>query len=296
MLDKYIGMFIEYLLKEKGYSINTCESYKRDLKQFTSFINQNYPYFSFEEIMKKQILRDFTYTLTGYKFKSRTIARKIASLKSFCKFLVKKKFLQNNPAKTLLSPKLDKPLPVFITEKQAIDLDNKIIPKNNEDNIRNKAIIELFYGSGIRLSELHSLNVGTIDYKNLMVKVLGKGKKERIVPITKHAIDLIKKYLSLRKSKKGYDSPLFATKKGKRLSKRQIQRIVEKCLSYVSLQKKKSPHVLRHSFATHMLDNGADIRAVKELLGHSSLSTTQIYTHISKEHLKKVYRLAHPHA
>jgi integrase/recombinase XerC len=297
-LQDHITSFLDFLLKEKGFSAHTIDAYKSDLAQFTAFIVQNFPEATFEGVMKKAVLRDFTYSIGEQKLKPRSIARKVAALKSFSKFCVRRHLLGVNPAKLLANPKLDKPLPAFLTEKQAQDLDGNFEAKETgtppAEACRNRAIVELFYGSGMRLSELFGLNAGTIDYKRASVRVLGKGKKERIVPVTGQAISAIREYLETRSPAAAYDSPLFTNEKGARLSRRQIERVVSTELSAVTQQKKKSPHVLRHSFATHLLDRGADIRAVKELLGHSSLSTTQIYTHLSKEHLLKVYRQAHP--
>jgi integrase/recombinase XerC len=299
-LQNNITSFLDYLLKEKGYSGHTVEAYKRDLRQFSSFLSQNYVDASFDDIMKKAVMRAFTFSLGELALKPRSVARKIATLKSFSKFCMKQKLISENPTKLLANPKLDKPLPTFLTEKQTLDLegphDAGSAKQDPADAFRNRAIVELLYGSGIRLAELHSLDVGTIEYKKGSVRVLGKGKKERIVPVTEQAVTAIRQYLDLRKTAKAYGAPLFANALGGRLSRRQIERIVGRELSRVSQQKKKSPHVLRHSFATHLLDRGADIRAVKELLGHASLSTTQIYTHLSKERLLKVYRLAHPRA
>jgi tyrosine recombinase XerC len=299
-LHENIQSFLDYLLKEKGYSPHTVDAYNRDLRQFSSFVSQNYPDSAFEDVMKKGVLRSFTLSLGECVLKPRSVARKIATLKSFSKFCMKRKLVAVNPAKLLANPKLDKPLPAFLTEKQAQDLDGAAGPRSKEQSpqeaLRNRAIVELLYGSGIRLAELHSLDVGTIEYKRGSVRVLGKGRKERVVPVTESAITAIGRYLDTRKTSRSHDDPLFTNIHGQRLSRRQIERVVGGELSLVTQQKKKSPHVLRHSFATHLLDRGADIRAVKELLGHASLSTTQVYTHMSKEHLLKVYRLAHPRA
>jgi tyrosine recombinase XerC len=286
--------FMEYLFKQRGYSAHTIDSYNRDLNQFIDFIKEETGKTDITEIMTKNILRAFIYSFREHGFKPRTIARKVATLKSFSRYCVRKKIITTNPAKTLSTPKLDKPLPSFLTQKQA----NMILSSNTSDinAIRNLAIVELFYGTGMRLAELHSLDTGTIDRKNRLVRVIGKGRKERIIPVTPAAIKLIDRYLAMRSDSSSTTAPLFVTKKGERLSRRQIERIVSRELATVSQQKKRSPHVLRHSFATHMLDSGADIRAVKELLGHSSLSTTQVYTHVSKEHLMKVYKQAHPRA
>jgi integrase/recombinase XerC len=300
-LHENIQSFLDYILKEKGYSVLTVEAYKRDLEQFAGFVSQNFSNVPFDEIMKKGVLRSFTFSLGDLALKPRSVARKIATLKSFSKFCMKQDLVSTNPAKLLANPKLDKPLPAFLTEKQAQDLGSAagvadVRKQSPLDAARNRAIVELLYGSGIRLAELHSLDVGTIEYKRASVRVLGKGRKERVVPVTGQAIDAIRRYLDKRVISKSHDDPLFTNEKGSRLSRRQIERVVARELSLVSQQKKKSPHVLRHSFATHLLDRGADIRAVKELLGHASLATTQVYTHMSKEHLLKVYRQAHPRA
>jgi tyrosine recombinase XerC len=291
----HVASFLDYLLKEKGYSGHTVDAYKRDLAQFGSFIAQNLGNQPFEDIMKKSVVRDFTYTLGEQGLKSRSMARKVAALKSFSKFCVKRHILAASPAKLLANPKLDKPLPAFLTETQAMQLGSHDT-EDTTDILRNRAIVELLYGAGLRLAELHGLNAGTIDYKRASVRVLGKGRKERMVPVTESAVIAIREYLNARPAPKAEYAPLFTNGTGRRLSRRQIERIVSAELSAVTQQKRKSPHVLRHSFATHLLDRGADIRAVKELLGHSSLSTTQIYTHMSKEHLLRVYRQAHPRA
>jgi integrase/recombinase XerC len=303
-LSAAIDSFLEYLQKEKRFSPHTIEAYRRDLAQFTFFVNNTAAPDSLVEIMEKRMLRAFMYSLGDQKLKPRSIARKVATLKSFSKYCVRRRYIPANPAKLMYAPRLDRPLPAFLTEKQA----EALMPPGAALfssagatdpvallHLRNTAIVELFYGSGVRLSELHSLNRNTIDFRAMTMRIVGKGKKERIVPLTGQAAALSQEYLR-RKKDPSADAPLFTTTGGRRLSRRHIERIVAAELSRVSQQKKRSPHVLRHSFATHLLDGGADIRAIKELLGHASLSTTQIYTHLSKEHLLAVYRQAHPRA
>ena len=294
-LVKAIHDFLEYIQKERGFSPHTIEAYSRDLYRFVAFVGEQKLGLTLESALVKPSLRAFTYSLSRSGQRPRSIARKIAALKSFCRYCVKHHLLAVNPAKTIATPKLDKPLPVFLTQKQTEQI---VAPRQNsgEEHLRNHAIVELFYGSGIRLSELHALNVDSIDRHHETVRVLGKGKKERIVPVTKQSIEAIDQYLGSRKTAVSQDASLFVNDKGERLSRRQIERVVASELSGVSRQKKRSPHVLRHSFATHLMDGGADIRAVKELLGHASLATTQVYTHVSKEHLLKVYKQAHPRA
>jgi integrase/recombinase XerC len=294
-LNSACAQFFAYLEKEKGFSGNTLDAYCRDLQQFAGFVREKKVPDSLEQVMKKTILRAFTFSLGSQKLKPRSIARKIAALKSFSRFCARRHLLKANPARLLGAPKLDKQLPIFLTRLQA----DRIAPPpegSPPDLLRNHAIIEFFYGSGIRLSELRSLTLGAIDTRNATVRVMGKGRKERIVPLTSSAIDAMERYLSARKASRSPDLPLFANGRGYPLSGRHIQRIVARELSLVSQQKKRSPHVLRHSFATHLMDAGADIRAVKELLGHASLATTQVYTHVSREHLLKTYKQAHPRA
>lgn len=289
-----INKFCEYLEKEKRYSTHTLDAYRMDLDQFSQYLlEQKLGTAPLETVLKKPVLRGFAFSVSSSGHKPRSIARKIAALKSLCRYCLKHKLISTNPSKSLASPKLDKLLPVFLTEKQTAELTK---PTNSKwESLRNYTIIEFFYGSGIRLSELRNIKIQDIDQRQKLIRVLGKGNKERIVPITESALEALREYLQQRPSDISVDI-IFTNKNGDALSARQIERIVEKNLNPVTLQKKKSPHVLRHSFATHMMDGGADIRAVKELLGHSSLGTTQIYTHVSKEHILKVYRQAHPRA
>lgn len=292
-LQSIISDFLDYIKKQRGYSENTVIGYQEDLSQFAAYIQKKNPAPGFKEIMTKNVVRGFTYSLRDKAFKPRTIARKVATLKSFSKYCVLKKLISKNPAKLLANPKLDHPLPTFLSVSQA-ELLGAATKESPRDRLRNCAIMELLYGSGIRLSELYALNAGDIDAHSATVRVMGKGRKERIVPVTPQAVEQIEAYK--HEVKAGPSSPLFVNSRGGRLSKRQIERIVERQISTVSQMKKRSPHVLRHSFATHLMDAGADIRAVKELLGHASLNTTQIYTHVTKEHLQKAYKLAHPRA
>ncbi|HEX3019655.1 MAG TPA: tyrosine recombinase XerC [Chitinispirillaceae bacterium] len=293
-ITEIIEIFLKYLEKEKFFSSHTICAYKQDLNQFVGFLEERKFSLLLEDALKKANLRAFTFKLSNDGLKPRSVARKIAALKSFSKFCLRKNLIHINPAKVIATPKLDKPLPVFLTKKQTAQLQTP--QTGDEEEYRNHTILEFFYGSGIRLSELHALNINSINKKQETIRVLGKGRKERIVPLTTVAIETMDRYLQLRRLALSADDPLFINKEGCRLSRRQLERIVQRKLSQVSNSRKRSPHVLRHSFATHLMDEGADIRAVKELLGHASLTTTQIYTHISKEHLLKVYKQAHPRA
>jgi integrase/recombinase XerC len=290
-----ISAFFAYLEKEKGFSPHTLAAYRSDLAEFAAFLSAKKAPPSLESSLTKTTLRAFTFSLSSKGLRPRSIARKIAALKSFSRFCTRRHLLQTNPAKLISAPKLDRQLPVVLSQKQAEQLAPPP-PNAGVEKLRNHAITEFFYGSGLRLSELQSLTIGSVDAKNATVRVMGKGRKERIVPLTGTAISAMERYCAVRPSLRAPDEPLFTGRKVARLSRRQIERIVAGELSLVSQQKKRSPHVLRHSFATHLMDAGADIRAVKELLGHASLATTQIYTHVSREHLLKAYKQAHPRA
>ncbi len=296
-LDSVVNDFIQYITKQQGYSPNTVDGYRRDLHQLKSFVSEQFDQIPFDRIMTKGVLRSFIFSLSEKRLKARSLARKVAAIKSFCKFCVRFEYLETNPAKALSTPKLDKPLPSFLTRNQAEalgEIDLETVQSAGWIAMRDRAIIELLYGSGLRLSELHGLDIGAIEKKRALIRVVGKGSRERIVPVTPDAIEAVERYRRVCPSTTDTEKPLFVNKKGQRLARRTIQLIVEKQLAKVSQQKKRSPHVLRHSFATHLMDGGADIRAVKELLGHASLGTTQVYTHVSKEELLKTYRQAHP--
>ena len=282
--------FLSYLTKQKGFSQNTVMAYGKDLQQLADFYGFG-AQVAVYTLMQKERIRGFIYSLSTAGQKNRTIARKRATLLSFSKWALKEGCITTNPMKNIVAPKLDSSIPTVVSEQETGQLTHTI--PGDEKGVRNRAIVELFYGTGIRLSELQGLSHSDINHVQKTIRVDGKGGKERIVPVTDSALDLLERYGQFPK-KRVAEEALFLTSKGERISKRQIQRIVEKELSQVTDQGKKSPHVLRHSYATHLLENGADIRVVKELLGHASLTSTQIYTHVTKEHLLAAYKQAHP--
>ena len=285
-----IDQFSRFLKQQRGYSDHTVVNYNRDLLQFFEFAHKEWGE-QVSELMQKEPIRLFLYSIHADGNKPRTIARKRASLLSLSKFLIRRGDISVNPLTTIVSPKLDSPVPVFLSENQTYEF-AQIVPKTPKE-IRNKAIVEMLYGSGIRLAELHGMNIRDIRFSESTIRVIGKGNKERIIPATPFALTLAKALIDQRDSTLP-NSPFLLNDKNERLSMRQIQRIVEKELATVSSASKRSPHTLRHSFATHILDNGADIRVVQELLGHASLASTQIYTHVTKERLRDAFRQAHP--
>lgn len=303
-----IDKFSSYLLNEKNYSKNTLLNYVRDLNDLYSFIARRIEDKGAKIEIKyidEQTLKDF---IAGFvldketKYSKRTISRKISTLKSFYKFLNRKKLYTANPARNLIFPKLPKNLPTVVDETALANLFDLEYFSKDVWGLRDRAIMELLYSTGIRLNELVNLSIDNFDERNMVIKVRGKGRKERIIPIGVPAAGAILAYLEKREKyfdekQTNYDRiVIFSAKNGKKVYPALVNRIAEKYISKVSEIKKKSPHVLRHSFATHMLNHGADIRAVKDLLGHASLSTTQIYTHVSVERLKEVYKTAHPKA
>lgn len=298
--------FIGYLKDIRNYSDKTIISYKTDLNQFIDFLEHTFADRKSKDIflsdLNLEYLKSFIADLfekkkldikSRRKYSNKSISRKISCLKSFYKFAVKKKYISYNYANGLIFPKLSKNLPSYI----GINELNNLLDSKGHDalNFLDRVIIELLYGTGIRLSELINLKLKNINFTNKTIKVIGKGSKQRIVPFGHKAEIAIKEYLEIRNicNTDNLDL-LLISKNGKKLYPMQVNRIVKKNLARVSDNKKKSPHVLRHSFATHLLDKGADIRAVKDMLGHESLSTTQIYTHISSEKLRKVYKQTHP--
>ncbi len=286
-MDRYIDKFITYLEIEKNYSRHTIVNYAVDLREFGQFTGST----SIEKI-DYLFLRHFLAHLRTKPYLGRTLTRKLSSLRSFFKFLHRDGLIKNNPAILLMSPKREKRLPKFLTEDEAIRFMEMPVT-NNVMGKRDRAILETLYSTGMRVSELVGLNIEQVDLIGNIVKVAGKGKKERLVPIGKKAIIAIQDYWGSRKQTSNI---LFLNKNGTRLSSRSITTIVHKYIKKMSISQDISAHVLRHTFATHLLNRGADLRSVQELLGHVHLSTTQIYTHVTTERLKKVYDQAHPRA
>lgn len=286
-MNRYIDKYISYLEIEKNYSQHTIVNYKLDLEEFSRFLDKT-PV----EKVEYLTLRRFLAELRAKNHRPRTLARKLSTLRSFFKFLHRESLIKENPAALLLTPKLDKILPKFLEENQVEELIDGLLVENVMDR-RDKAILELLYSSGIRVSELVGLDTEDIDFIGNIIKVRGKGKKERLVPIGERALEALRDYLSSRKAK---SSVIFLNKSKKRLTDRSVRNIINKRILQRSLALNVSPHMLRHTFATHMLNHGADLRAVQELLGHANISTTQIYTHVTTDRLKKVYDKAHPRA
>lgn len=286
-MNRYVDKFISYLDIEKNYSKHTILNYTLDLEEFFKF-GQETPV----EKIDYLFLRRYLAQLKTKQYRPRSLARKLSALRSFFKFLEREGLVKNNPTTLLMSPKLDKPLPKFLSEEEMVSLVDA--PALDQlSGKRDHAILETLYSTGIRVSELVGLNIEDIDFISNIVKVAGKGKKERLVPIGNRALESIHDYMGTRKQKSNI---VFLNKNGTRLSARSVCNITHKYIQSLSIEKKVSPHVLRHSFATHLLNRGADLRSVQELLGHVNLSTTQIYTHVGTERLKKVYDQAHPRA
>lgn len=303
LMDEFLSMFGEYLKVEKNSSPHTVEAYIRDLSQFQAFLAEQVGNSTMADI-DHLVVRRYIGTLYKKEKKS-TIGRKLASLRTFFDFLIKKGRLDNNPARMVSIPKREKTLPSFISVDEAFALMDA--PQDStQANLRDKAILELLYSCGLRVSELVGLDIDNVDLNECVVRVLGKGNKERIVPIGRKAVEAIEKYLEVRSQKPGVGEitriastdhrPLFLNFRGGRLTQRSVERFVKKYTTGMAGGKRVTPHSLRHTFATHLLDNGADLRVIQEMLGHASLSTTQKYTHLSMDRLMAVYDKAHPKA
>jgi integrase/recombinase XerC len=292
-----IQSFIDYLTFEKHYSANTIRSYHDDLVQFFDYIALEYGEQSPKAIIPAMI-RSWLASLKDEGLSSRSILRKISSLKSFFKYQMRSGELEQSPMIAITSPKISKRLPVYVEQQDIADLFGNIGFPDTWEGWTDRLLLAVFYHTGIRLSELLHLEERQVDKGNRNIKVLGKGNKERIIPIGPVLMGEIEAYCQKKRAE--FDKPdvqyLFVGKGGKKLYAKYVYRVVKKYLSEVTTLDKKSPHVLRHSFATHLMNEGAELNSVKELLGHSSLAATQVYTHNTIEKLKDVYKKAHPKA
>ncbi|NKI33417.1 tyrosine-type recombinase/integrase [Croceivirga thetidis] len=291
----HLSAFKEYLLQEKNYSLHTVKAYTEDIEVFQAFCQEELRENEIE-IIEYQSIRSWIINLSNAGISNRSINRKVSSLKAFYNFLLKVEKIKNSPLAKHKSLRVDKKVLVPLSRPEMENLLNKIDFEDSFEGIRNKLIIELLYSTGIRRAELIGLKINAISLESGTLKVLGKRNKERIIPILPQLRNLIRVYLNKRKELEHIVDNDFLLLKtsGHQLYETLVYRIINKYLSKVSSKVKKSPHVLRHSFATHLLNNGADLNAVKELLGHSSLASTQVYTHNNIAELKKIHLKAHP--
>jgi len=293
----YKESFLKYLQYEKRYSPHTIRSYLDDIEQFISFCDFDDNNFKPDNVDHKKI-RSWIVELVNNNISVRSVRRKISTLKSFYKYLLREGHVSYNPVEKILTPKADNKLPAFINKKHMDILLDDIDFGNDFKGVRNKLIIEMFYNTGIRVSELINLKINSVNIDELKLRVTGKRNKERIIPFTNIFRESLKKYLDIRmeRYRSGIADFFFLTEKSNKMYPKLVYRIVNKYLNLITTIEKKSPHVLRHTFATHMLNAGADLNAIKELLGHSNLAATEIYTHNTFERLKSIYKQAHPRA
>jgi len=289
--------FIQYIAEQKKYSLHTQTAYAQDLLQFQDFLSTTYA-FSFEAVEHPHA-RAYIVYLMEQGVGASSIGRKLSTLRSFYKFLQRQGLMSRNPMLLVKAPKVAKKLPVFVEEAKMDELlDSDLIFNDSFPSVRDKMMLETFFGAGIRLSELMEMEEKDVNFYESTIRVMGKGQKPRIIPITRQLAALLKSYLALKQSQNFNNkaASLFVTDKGDHLNAKFIYNKVKHYLNMVSTQDKKSPHVLRHSYATSLLNRGADLNAIKELLGHASLAATQVYTHNSIERLKSIYKQAHPKA
>jgi tyrosine recombinase XerC len=289
-MNKEIAEFLAYLKHEKNASPHTLDGYERDLRQVAAYLKER------EVRWDKAghvVLRGYLAELHEKRRQKSTIARKLAALRSFYEFGVRKRWIAENPAKVLARPRQDQKVPSFLSEDETAALLD--LPRSTRPlDLRDKAILELIYATGIRVSELVGIETPDLHFGERLVRVRGKGKKERIVPFGGKAREALEEYQRARSGLAGGGEAFFLNYRGGRLTTRSVQRMVRKCIRRTAVARKISPHSLRHSFATHLLGRGADLRVIQELLGHASLATTQKYTHVDLQQLLAVYRKSHP--
>lgn len=289
-MQNYVNKYLAHIEHDKNFSLQTLRAYQNDLHQYLSFLRAE----DCNDFAKatRLLLRKFLAFLKGQNYSKTTIARKLVSIRSLYKFLCREGILECNPVENVRTPKQDRKLPKFMSINDTEVL-LSLPDRSSLLGIRDSAIMETLYSTGMRVSELVGMDVADVDFRSGIVKVKGKGKKERLLPIGNHALSAVQLYLDKRGSLK---QALFLNKRGGRLTERSVARMLEKYAKKAGMGPHISPHTFRHSFATHLLDRGADLRSVQELLGHANLSTTQIYTHITTERLKQVYDRTHPRA
>ena len=288
----YFKEFIFFLSSEKRFSNHTITAYKNDLLQFFSFLKKDHLLIDDLELISFKIIRNYVAFLLESDIKARSVNRKISTLRSYFKFLVRMDYLSTNPMLKIIPPKSVKKIPVFIDQESMLALLNEVSFEKGFIGERDKLIIELFYVTGVRLSELINIKISDINFDTCSVKVLGKRNKERIIPLSNSITNEISSFI-LKFDLRTY---LFTNLKKQKVYNKLVYRVVKKYIGKISSIDKNSPHILRHTFATHMLNNGADINAIKELLGHANLSATQVYTHNTIDKLKLIYKQAHPRA
>jgi len=291
-MRKEISQFLAFLKHEKNASPHTIAAYERDLRQLANYLEERRV--ELREV-DNVILRGFLATLQEKKNKKSTIARKLAAVRSFFQFCMKKKWVEDNPAKIVATPKQEEHVPTFLSEDEMAKILD--LPQSRQPlDLRDRAVLELLYATGIRVSELVGISLNDVNFSERLIRVRGKGKKERIVPFGRKAEESMAFYIRARHqiNKGGIEEALFLNYRGERLTSRSVERIVDKYIHLTALRRKISPHSLRHSFASHLLSRGADLRVIQELLGHESLATTQKYTHIDLKQLLDVYKKSHP--
>jgi len=294
-----MGLFSQYLHSERRFSPHTVKSYNDDIKQFVSFTGIELKDFNPSNVDHK-LVRRWVVFLLEHKFTARSVSRKISALKHFYRFLIREGLVTVNPTQKIVAPRVQKRLPVFIEERAIAELLDSHLPFNDSyPALRQKAIVEMLYSTGIRRGELVSMTIQNVDFVKQQIKVVGKGDKERIIPATPELMATLKRFLAARQEVvlNNNEHPfVFTTNSGKPIYAKLVYKEVHDALSFISSMTKLSPHVLRHSFATHLLNHGADLSGIKELLGHANLGATQVYTHTSFEKLKSIYNQAHPRA
>jgi len=292
-MKQKIEDYLEHLRYERNASLHTIDAYRRDLLQFRVFLESRHIRFS---QINNVVIRSFLAELYAKTEKKSTIARKLAAIRSFFQYGVGRKWLEDNPAKVVATPKQERHVPSFLSEEEMATL-LELPPGNKPLEVRDKALLEFLYATGIRVSELVGLNLDDVSFEERMIRVRGKGKKERLVPFGKIASQSLQFYLQRRgliNQGRIDEKAVFLNYRGNRLSPRSVQRTVHRYLQQTALKRNISPHSLRHSFASHLLSRGADLRAIQELLGHESLATTQKYTHLDLKQLLEVYKKSHP--